>query len=328
MPKRASSAATRLASARSGVMRAACDGPLAPGSSRASRSAMAMAVASSRSLEASISATSRKAASSAAVSFAACQALQRSVARAGTMACDRVLARNAMSGSACSSGRTSSRVSPSRLRSWNSPYCGWLQVAGSLRSPGASSGFTSRHSSSGMERSRPGRTMTPSRMLETARISSAAAGMEPVDPAMITGPGARKFDSRCASARSRALRCRTDEERSSSASRAGQKALAIFKNSVVSCHQRAWSCASSFSRSSQSRSSVSSESMRSERSRASQMASAGLAGATSGESEWMSRTICGSRLRQARMSRASSRSRAVPGSGWARSRIAGESISK
>ncbi len=51
-------ALTRLANARSGVISAACEGPDAPGFSSARRSAMAIDVASSRSLAVSISETS------------------------------------------------------------------------------------------------------------------------------------------------------------------------------------------------------------------------------------------------------------------------------
>ena len=328
MPKRASSAATRRASARSGVINAACDSPCRPGSSSASLSAMAMAVASSRSLAASIRATSAKACAMPSGSSALRHPLQRSVLREGAMACDRIFARKERSADGSPSGKISSRVSPKRFRSWNRPNCGWVQCAGSARPPGGSTGSISAQSAASMVRSRPGSTTTPCGSFATAPINAQAAGIEPVEPATITGPAACRLARRWASERSSALRWRTFEERPSSSSRAGQKALAIFRNSVVSCHQSAWSCASSFCTSSQSRSSFSSESMRSARSRASQMASAGLAGATSGESEWMSRTICGRRLRQARTRRASSSSRAVPGSGCARSMITGESMSK
>lgn len=117
MPKRDNSVVTRRARFRSGVISAARLSPSLPGRSSARRSAMAMAVASSRSLPASINETSANAEEMAVSGSLAFQAPHSLVASAGERACDRISlrCRNASAGSA--SGTTSSRVRPSRFRS-------------------------------------------------------------------------------------------------------------------------------------------------------------------------------------------------------------------
>ncbi|MNE28218.1 hypothetical protein D3C80_1216530 [compost metagenome] len=187
---------------------------------------------------------------------------------------------------------TSSRTAPIFFNSFDRPNCEWLRLAGSGL-PSKVSSSTVAHWSSGMDVSRPGSTTVPFGRREIAAISSAAAGTEPVDPATITGPLCSRSPMRRASLLRMAARCLAGEERFSSSSRAGQKALAIFRNSAVSCHQSACSPVCRLSRSAQSRSSVSIASSNSASARASQIASAGLAGATSGDSECTSSTIFG-----------------------------------
>ncbi len=329
MPNRASSAVTRRARARSGVISATrLSPPLTPGSSRARRRAMAIAVASSRSFAASISVTSAKARCSRSSPKPARQACQPSVEAAGASARDRISARSASTSSAVPSGSTSLRSIFRCFRSRNRPYWGWPRLAGSAGRPGSGSRPTFSQSSGGIVVSRPGRTTTPSRRPAMAAIRSAAAGIEPVEPATMIGAPSLRPAMRWASAFSMASRWRAGEERMSSSSRAGQKAVAIFRNSTVSCHQEAKSRTSSLTRSAQSRPSVSTASINSPSARASQTASAGLAGATSGVSAWMLRTMAGNWLRQARISRASSSSMTVPLTGGARSSSVGASASK
>ncbi len=288
---------------------------------------MAIATASSRSLAASISETSAKAARSFSGSASWRHVFQRSVALAGTSACEIASARKARSACVSPMTVTSSRVAPIFFNRRDKPNCGWLRLEGSGL-PSKVSSPTMSHWSCGIVMSRPGRTTVPSASLEIAAISSAAAGTDPVEPATITGPLCSRSVIRRASPRRIEARCFAGEERFSSSSRVGQKPLAIFRNSAVSCHHSACSPVWRLSRSFQSRSSVSIASISSASARASQIASAGLAGATSGDSECTSSTIFGNWLRQARISRPSSSSRAVPPIGRARSISSGATRSK
>ena len=65
-------------------------------------------------------------------------------------------------------------------------------------------------------------------------ISSAVAGIEPVEPAAITGPSVCAA-SRCASALISASRRAAGSIRPRSARMAGQASRAIFRNASVSC---------------------------------------------------------------------------------------------
>ena len=94
--------------------------------------------------------------------------------------------------SGCQS-RTSLRVTPMPPSSFFRPYCGW---------PGSSS----FQLSSSRSRSRPGRITDPFGRFAMTRNRLAVAGMEPVEPAAITGPCGGCFSRRAASAASMALR--------------------------------------------------------------------------------------------------------------------------
>ena len=146
--------------------------------------------------------------------------------------------------------------------------------------------------------------------------SLAVAGMEPVEPAAITGAAGRVRRSRSASASSRPARCAAGFERPRSASSAGQALVTISRNSSVTCHQPANSPGTIRSRADQSAFAVSTSSIRSARSRASHIASAADTGTTS--SSWKRDATCaGMCLRQAWTSGASSRMRSRPAIGGA-----------
>ena len=148
-PQRPSSAATRRAIVRSGVTSAA----RAPGVSTASRSASAIAVASSCSLRAMSSVTPSMAAPASATAVSA----QRSVVSAGRRASATSLRRAARASRGAASGSTSSRRMPIWPMSCLSPNCGWPKALGGALS---ASPIASQVSAS-MSWSRPGSTTAP-----------------------------------------------------------------------------------------------------------------------------------------------------------------------
>ncbi len=82
--------------------------------------------------------------------------------------------------------------------------------------------------------SRPGSTTAPCGSLAMVAISSAVAGIEPVEPAAITGPS-RLAASRFASAAISRSRRAAGSILPRSASIAGQASRAILRNRSVSC---------------------------------------------------------------------------------------------
>ena len=189
MPKRPSSDATRRASCRSGVTSAA----VALGSRIASRSAQAIARASACSFAACSTPTPSKAVSG----KLARRRAQRAVRSAGASAAATQRAR-ATSGAAgaAPSGSTASGATPIARTSLCMPNCGW-PITG-VASPGACS---SARVPASIAVSYPGRTTAPCGSLATVAISSAVAGIVPVEPATITGPAGGAASRRAASAR-------------------------------------------------------------------------------------------------------------------------------
>ena len=164
------------------------------------------------------------------------------------------------------------------------------------------------HDRSSSARSSPGRTTAPLGRREITASSSAVAGIEPVDPAAITGPTAGARASRAASMRISALRCAAGLERPRSRSASGQCDVTISRKSSVTCHQPARLPDASSPSFFQSASSVSISSISAARSRASQMASAAEAGTVTSSSN-SAATCAGKRLFQACTSGASASNR-------------------
>ena len=276
--QRASAASTRRASSRSGVTRAA----VLPAASSASRSAIAMASASSSALAASINESPASAASAwAAKAASPVRARHRSVAAAGRKASDANRSRPC--GAGMPSVSTASRAMPMRVSSACMANCGWPATGiASWRSAKAWPAISAQDASSRLVSS-PGSTTAPRGSLATAAISAAVAGMEPVEPATITGP--RLCASRAASALSKASRRSVASLAPRSARIAGQAVRAILRNSSVSCQYRSrWSGTKS-SRRSQDTPRVVMSSIRRARSSASASAAAGwpaISGASPG----------------------------------------------
>ena len=150
-------------------------------------------------------------------------------------------------------------------------------IAPARRTPPISS-----HDSASSSVSRPGSTTAPCGSLAMVAISSAVAGIEPVEPAAITGPSAWR---RAAPLRPRSARRAAPPARWRRARRGlpGQASRAIFRNSSVSCQYRSSSSGTSPSSRSHDTSRVVMSSIRRARSSASASAEAGLL-ATSGAS--------------------------------------------
>ncbi len=308
MAKRCNSAATRRASARSPVTSAA----RFPGSFTACRSAMAIAAASSRSLAASTSVTPASASVMSVAVKRALAAPHSSVVSAGRNASPTSAARRANGFPPSSS--TSRRVTPSRPISLARPYCGWPSRAGR-----ASAAEIAAKDASSIVVSRPGSTTAPSGRPAMAASSSAVAGMEPVEPAAMTGPGGGLRRSRAASSRISALRWAAGLERSRSSRIFGQFSVTIFRKSSVTCHHPARLPVTRSASLVQSEPSVSASSIRAARSRASHRASAAEAGTTT--SSWKrAATSAGSLLFHSRTSGARASRRSIAGIGGASSR--------
>src|SRR5690606_371426 len=139
-----------------------------------------------------------------------------------------------------------------------------LALAPLLSSPGAGPGR--------------GGAPAPAGRREIAASRRAVAGIEPVEPAAMTGPEGGLRARRSASANMPALRWAAGLERAASASSAGQAWVTISRNSSVTCHQLARSSGTSAASRAQSAPPVSTSSISAARSRASQSASASEAG--------------------------------------------------
>ncbi len=178
MLQRASAASTRRASARSGVTSAA----VLPSSSIASRSAMAIASASSSGCAASIEDTVSSAPPACAENpTSATRSRQRSLRRRGGTP-----RRRAARGRGCWAAQAAPRR---RARS----RCARAAPAGRTADGRERRGLRRRPRSwsqdgSSSSVSRPGSTTAPCGSLAMVAISSAVAGIEPVEPAAITGP--------------------------------------------------------------------------------------------------------------------------------------------
>ena len=215
-PQRPSSAATRRAMVRSGVTRAA----VVPDVSTASRSAKAMASASSCSLWATISETPAMASPVSAKAVSA----QRSVVSAGRRASAMSRRRRARAPDGAASGTTSSRRIPILPISCLRPNCGWPKALGGA----PSSAPIAAQASASRSWSRPGSTTAPSAWCAMALSRSAVAGIEPVDPAATTGPA-----SRLAAARISVSRRTAGSTRSIPARMAGHCSATICRKSSV-----------------------------------------------------------------------------------------------
>ena len=214
---------TRRASARSGVTSAAVFS-----SSTASRSATAMASASSSALAASIMVRVESAASACASKpAAAARCRHRSVAAAGRKTSDT--SRSRPHGSTRFS--TASRAMPMRASNACSAY--WA-CPGAGAMPLPSCPAISRHESSSRSVSRPGSTTAPWASRAMVAINSAVAGIEPVEPAAITGPSVLRA-RRAASALISASRRLAGSMKPRSSRIAGQLLRASSRNFSVSC---------------------------------------------------------------------------------------------
>ncbi len=212
MPQRRSSAATRRASRRSGVIRAA----VCASSSKISRIIIAMDKASCWGPGAFRTRIPANA-------FSSMSGRKTSAAVAGgRSAAFRTATRPVSFLPSPAQTRTSAISTFIRRSRLVIPYCEWP-------GPSASRLFTSRDLSS------PGNTTDPPGRPATQANRSAVAGMLPVDPAAITGPagGFACHSAICASI-SR-LRRSAGSIQPCSSRMAGQFSVTIFRNSSVSC---------------------------------------------------------------------------------------------
>ena len=137
-----------------------------------------------------------------------------------------------------------------------------------------------RHASSSRSVSRPGSTTAPCGSLAMAAINSAVAGIEPVEPAAITGPSFLRA-SRAASALIKASRRCIASIQPRSSRTSGHLLRAICKNRSVSCQYLSNSSGTRLSRRSHGTPRVVMSSIKRARSSASAQAAAGVC-ATSG----------------------------------------------
>ena len=176
--QRPSAAITRRASARSGVTNAALFS-----CAIASRMAHAIDSASISAFGAVTMATpSRHRVIRSAIAGSDKRRYQLAVASDGRMASEASSSRPC--GAGASSSATAERSMPKRCSKACSANCGWLGCAASssARVPIA------LHASSSSSVSRPGSTTAPFGRRATAARNLAVAGIEPVEPAAITGP--------------------------------------------------------------------------------------------------------------------------------------------
>ena len=130
---------------------------------------------------------------------------------------------------------TSPRLMPKRDSSACIAYCGWLEAGGVVKAPLAPlRPPIDRQASSSRSVSRPGSTTAPCGSLATASRNFAVDGIDPVEPAAITGPS-DGFVRRSASASIKRSRRAAGSILLVSARKAGQKSRAIFRKSSVCC---------------------------------------------------------------------------------------------
>ena len=232
MSQRRSSVATRRASARSGVARAA----VRPGSSRLARSIRAIAAASSRGPGVSIRVKPSSARSAKGASRWTA-AGHPSVVSAGRRASASRRARPGLATGSLPSGqgRTSPRSTPSRSKTCRKPNCGCV-------------GPSASQLASSSSRSRPGRTTAPcSSPVMTARRSPSAAVVWCVKPAAITGlAGGASSQRRAKPSRRRTCRS-TGSTARSAATMSGQCSRRMRRKSSVSRQCAAWDSGASAS---------------------------------------------------------------------------------
>ena len=224
--QRASAASTRRPSARSGVTSAA----VLP-SATASRSATAIASASSSGVgrfdHASASRARLRHAPRKPASAACCR--HSSVAAAGRSTSD--ISRSRPRGPAPSAVDGVAGDADSRQQRLHRE----LRMSGRRqRSFFSSSPAISRHDASSRSVSRPGSTTAPCGRRAMVAISSAVDGIEPVEPATITGPSVLRA-SRAASALISASRRATGSISLRSCRMSGHAVRAICRNRSVSC---------------------------------------------------------------------------------------------
>ncbi len=161
---------------------------------------------------------------------------QRSVVTAGRKASAINRTRAVRSGPAPPSGQsiTSARVASSFCNSKAMPCWGW--VASSITAPQSSSART---------RSSPGRTTMPWGKVATVAIRCAVAGMDPVDPAAMTGWVGGDARHNSAWDNSRRLRRSAGSIRPLSAKCAGHALRMIFRKSSVTPQWSAYSSGTS-----------------------------------------------------------------------------------
>ena len=290
MPKRSNSALTRRARSRSVVTSAA----VALGSTMAPRSAVAIASASSCSFAASMSVTPANAASNA----PSARRAPRDAPVVGRLGRPQ---RFAPGSPGAPPGRCRRRRSR-RRRARLSPILREQLRQAELRMaehrrlrPGRfDRPTTTARRAQNRDRAAPPRHWAGGR---SPTSSSAVAGIEPVEPAAITGPIAGARASLAASMRISALRCAAGLERSRSRSASGQCDVTISRKSSVTCHQPARLPDARSPSFFQSAPSVSISSISAARSRASQMASAADAGTVTSSSN-SAATCAGRRLFQ------------------------------
>ena len=112
--------------------------------------------------------------------------------------------------------------------------CGWPTAGATGSSPDGARPSIMLHDASSRSVSSPGSTTAPCGSLAMVAISSAVAGIEPVEPAAITGPS-RFAASRFASAAISRSRRAAGSILPRSASSAGQASRAIWRNRSVNC---------------------------------------------------------------------------------------------
>ena len=227
--QRRSSDLTRRASPRSAVMTAA----RLPGVSKASRRQRAITRASPRASGQSM----RVSPSSAAAPISGASAAKRrhrSVTAAGRKAScsSRIRARRAGVGAPPGSssapstdhGRTAAGVTPKWSKSWAMPWCGW-----------AGSALIAVQVASSTSAGRPGSTTAPSGSVNTAAIKPTVAGIDPVEPAIITGSAGGCRRQASAWRASTRLRQTAGSTLPVAAKIAGQWAVRISRKRSVTC---------------------------------------------------------------------------------------------
>ena len=159
--------------------------------------------------------------------FVAVQGRDVSASKRAALRCVDLAARARAAGPGSDPGQSATRFRsiPIRASRRAKPCWGWVGAASARR----------RQLSSSASRSRQGSTTRPRGMPATTASRSAVAGMLPVEPAAITGPGGGAAIQRAAWAASRRLRRSAGSIAPSSARRAGQRPVTRRRKSKVIC---------------------------------------------------------------------------------------------